>query len=98
MTLAGGPADELGVGVPARDEDQWAFFTRLGQRAVWLSVACLGLVAAVPLSAQQPRLRDTLGRGDQGAVESVAFSPDGKTLASGSSAQTIKLWELGYAK
>ena len=33
-------------------------------------------------------------QGHAGAVWSVAFSPDGKTLASGSSDQTVHLWEV----
>jgi len=64
---------------------------------VWLGVACFGLVAAAPLSAQQPRLRNTLGRGDQVWVESVAFRPDGKSLASVRE-ETIKLWDLTTGK
>src|SRR5205085_264822 len=32
--------------------------------------------------------------GHKGHVRSVAFSPDGKMLASGSDDETIKLWEL----
>ncbi|MEH2276030.1 MAG: hypothetical protein V7K40_14890 [Nostoc sp.] len=31
-------------------------------------------------------------------VSSVAFSPDGKTIASGSSDNTIKLWDVGTAR
>ena len=34
-------------------------------------------------------------RGHAGEVRSVSFSPDGRTLASGSSDTTIKLWYLG---
>ena len=30
-------------------------------------------------------------------VESVAFSPDGATIASGSSDQTIKVWDAGVS-
>src|SRR5437868_4835428 len=59
--------------------------------AAWLGVACLGLLPS-PLSAQEPKLRDT---------PSVAFSPDGKTLASGSGGPgwgAIKLWDLATSK
>jgi WD40 repeat protein len=65
--------------------------------AAWLGVACLGLLPVSPVSAQEPKLRDTL-KGHTGPVNSVAYSPDGKTLASGSRDQTIKLWEAAAGK
>ena len=64
-------------------------------RVLWL--ACLGLVTASPLSAQEPKLRDNL-KGHAYQVTAVAFSPDGKTLASASCDQTIKLWDMATGK
>ena len=43
------------------------------------------------------KLLSTL-QGHTGEVYSVAWSPDGKTLASGSSDQTVKLWEAATGK
>jgi WD40 repeat protein len=63
---------------------------------VWLSVACLGLLLSA-LSAQEPKLRDTL-KGHSASVNSVAYSPDGKTVASGGGDGTIKLWETATGK
>jgi WD40 repeat protein len=55
-----------------------------GQRKlIWPISASLWLVWSAPLYAQQPKLHATLV-GHTEPVDSVAFSPDSKTLASGS--------------
>src|SRR5271166_4711471 len=65
--------------------------------AAWLGVACLGLLPVSSLSAQEPKLRATL-QGHSQPVVSVAFSPDGKTLASASYDGTLKLWDVTNGK
>ena len=61
------------------------------KRLLWL--AYVGLVTVSPLSVQEPKLRGTLG-GHDDFVASLAFSPDGKTIASGGAYNTIKLWDV----
>src|SRR2546422_163345 len=40
----------------------------------------------------------TILRGNAGSVVSLAFSPDGKTLAAGSNEGSVKLWNTGTWK
>ena len=58
-----------------------------------LLTVCLGLAATSCWSAQEPKLKRTL-EGHSGQVCSLAFSPDGKTLASGSADHSVKLWDV----
>jgi WD40 repeat protein len=54
------------------------------------------LAAVVGPAGAQPKLRDTFPGGHTSSVRSVAFSPDGKTVASGAGLHDyhIKLWDV----
>jgi WD40 repeat protein len=69
----------------------------VAKSTAWVGVALGGLLLSSALSAEEPRLRLTL-RGHTEEVPCVAISPDGKTLASGSLDDTIRLWDLASGK
>jgi Tol biopolymer transport system component len=70
-----------------------------------LAAGVLVLAPAAGQQAQEQRPKEQAGvkaratlRGHASDIYAVAFSPDGKTLASGSGDGTVKLWEVATGK
>jgi WD40 repeat protein len=59
------------------------------------ALTLLFLFANLPCIAKPERFVRT---GHATSITSIAFSPDGKTIASGSFERTVELWDLAFRK
>jgi WD40 repeat protein len=65
---------------------------------LWAAAAVMGAPGQQRASAKDPLTRATLRGKEPASVECVAFSPDGKTLASGGWDKNVSLWAVADGK
>ena len=74
-------------------QHNWVVVQSLG----CLGLICVGWILPPAQSAEEPKLRSVF-KAHAFGVSSVAYSPDGKTLASTGADGRIKLWEVATGK
>src|SRR5215216_2774263 len=81
----------------SKGREQWSVrWNKVKQSIYVLICVCLLLTGKLIGRAQKPELVVQTGHNDP--ITSLAFSLDGKTLASGSNDDTIKLWDVATGR
>jgi WD40 repeat protein len=64
----------------------------------WALSAALALAGVQSATGAEPRLRTKLEGKHDWPILAVGYSPDGKTLATGSEDETLQLWDVANGK